>query len=102
MRWIIPILALMAPAHAGPYLQFGIGFIHNIPAYAEVEATFEDGASIRVEEKGIIRLDSTHPIYGAGYRFKSNLHIELEVQGELGDKDHSITTFKVYKRWEWE
>lgn len=100
---LLALTLFVIPAHAGPYLQLGIGWIDEVPVEASAESGNVEGFSVNIKQKAIVDLDEPFAEFAFGYRFEStNIHIEYHRFGVLDDSTQSISTYRLYKRWEWD
>lgn len=80
-QYFIPVLLLSTSAHAGPYIELGIG-----AKFSECDCS---------------RLDNPIGIAAAGYDFKNGFRIEVEHRSSLVQKDYGSNIVSVRYRWEW-
>ena len=92
---------LSANVSAGPYIDFGLGYIQSIPGKSESTLERNGDVIVRVNDKSDIDLDSPFFTIRAGYRWdETNVHFEYNRFGLLDDTKSSISSWRLYKRLE--
>ena len=96
---------LSANVSAGPYTDFGLGYIQSVPGESESILTMNGRVVVNVNQKGIVDLDSPFLMVRFGYRFvndgwSDNIHLEYNRFGLFADDTASISSWRAYKRFE--
>ncbi len=85
---------------AGPYAQLGYGWIRDLPVENHSTITSYQTVLVEVESETTIRIETSFFDIAFGYRFNNDVHIEYYRFGLLDDTSQSISTLRLYKRWE--
>lgn len=89
-------------ADIGLYADFGVGRVLEAPSKNKSETERQGPLTVTLDQRATVNLSDTFLMYRIGYRWQStNMHLELERIGDLLDTESSITTARIYKRWEW-
>lgn len=97
--FIFALLTLLSVnVSAGPYIDFGLGYIQSIPGQAEGTMTINGELVATERREANIELDSPLLMLRGGYTH-SGFHIELDSFGTNANKDQSITSLRMYKRF---
>jgi hypothetical protein len=80
MKHLIPILLLSTSAHAGPYVELGIG-----SKFGACDCP---------------RLDNPVGLVSAGYDFNNGLRIDVEHRSSLVQKDYGTNLVSIKYRYE--
>ena len=96
---------LSANVSAGPYVDFGIGYIQAIPGESESILTLNGKVIVQINEKESIDLDSPFLTLRLGYRFdnddwSNNVHLEYNRFGLLDNDTASVSSWRAFKRFE--
>lgn len=96
---------LSANVSAGPYVDFGLGYIQSIPGESDVILTLNGNVIVQVNEKESIDLDSPFLTLRLGYRFENdnwtdNVHLEYNRFGLLDSETASVSSWRAFKRFE--
>ncbi len=92
---------LSANVSAGPYTDFGIGYIQAIPGESHGILTLNGDVIVEVNEKESIDLDSPFLTLRLGYRFDStNIHLEFNRFGLLDNETASVSSWRAFKRFD--
>lgn len=94
-------ILLSANVSAGPYTDFGLGYIQSVPGKADSVLTTNGTVTAQLNEKGTVELDSPFLMFRLGYRWAStNMHLELNRFGLFNNDTTQITSWRGYKRFE--
>ena len=96
---------LSANVSAGPYVDFGLGYIKNLPSKSEGTLEQNGTVVVRLNDNSNVQLDSPFIMIRGGYRFETdnwsdNVHMEYDRFGLLDQAEESISSWRIYKRLE--
>lgn len=88
----------------GLYTDLGIGYVIDLPNETETEIEHDEyDNTYQMTQTATINLDSPFPMIRLGFKWKStNIQLEVEQIGNIFDKDESIFTINMSKRWEFD